>query len=68
MDLSEQVKEIRKITGFSQRQFSEYFKIPLRTVESWEVGKRTPPEYVVRLLERVVKEDFEKPDKGEDSN
>ena len=34
----------------NRREFSEYTKIPVRTLEDWEAGKRTPPEYVTRLL------------------
>ena len=52
------IKEIRAITGLSQQKFSELYQIPKRTVEEWERGGRKPPGYVVKLLERVVKEDF----------
>ena len=54
------IKEIRNYIGLSQKSFSEKYKIPKRTVEDWEAGRRTPPEYVISLLERVVKEDIEK--------
>ena len=56
-------KELRSITGLSQQAFSDKYNIPKRSIENWESGKRTPPEYVVKLLERVVKEDLCK--KGE---
>ena len=52
------IKEIRFISGLSQQAFSEKYKIPKRTIENWEGGKRNPPEYVILLLERAVKEDF----------
>lgn len=52
------VKEIRKITGLSQARFGEFYGIPKRTIEDWETGRRKPPEYVLELLERAVKEDF----------
>lgn len=51
------IKELRLLTGLSQQGFSDKYKIPKRTIEDWESAKRTPPEYVVLLLERVVKED-----------
>lgn len=44
------VKEIRADLGMTQQQFSEAFGIPKRTIESWEMGVRTPPPYVIRLL------------------
>ena len=52
------IKEIRLISGLSQQAFSDKYKIPKRTIENWEGGKRNPPEYVILLLERAVKEDF----------
>lgn len=52
------IKELRNLTNLSQQAFSEKYGIPKRSIENWESGKRTPPEYVISLLERVVKEDF----------
>lgn len=52
------IKEIREKTGLSQQKFFEKYKIPVRTIQDWEAGKRTPPEYVVELLEFKVKSDF----------
>ncbi len=54
------IKEIRAITGLSQTAFGEMYHIPMRTIQNWEGGQRECPEYVRLLLERVVKEDFEK--------
>ena len=45
------IKELRAITGLTQKKFSERFKIPLRTVQNWESGTNTPPEYIPRLIE-----------------
>lgn len=42
-------KEIVNAFG-TQKDFAEHFKIPLRSVENWCGGKRTPPEYVERLI------------------
>ena len=50
MDTAKIIKELREQTGMNRREFSEYTKIPVRTLEDWEAGKRTPPEYVPRLL------------------
>ena len=50
--------QIRKRTGLSQAKFGETYGIPKRTIESWEMGERECPGYVMSLLERVVNEDF----------
>ncbi len=57
------IKQIRAISGLSQVKFGQKYGIPRRTIESWECDKDNPnyrscPEYVRRLLERVVKEDY----------
>ena len=49
MDTAKIIKELREQTGMNRREFSEYTKIPIRTLEDWEAGKRTPPEYIPRL-------------------
>ena len=55
------VKEIRELTGLSQRAFSVKYNIPARTIEDWETEKRNAPAYVLQMLERIVREDFNKP-------
>ena len=47
-------KKIRELTGLNQSEFSRKYNIPLRTIQDWEAERRTPPEYVLELLERVV--------------
>lgn len=49
------VKKLRAQTGLSQRAFSDYFNIPFRTLQDWEQGRRTPPDYVVSMMERIIK-------------
>ena len=51
------IKELRDLLNVSRAEFSRRYGIPSRTLEDWEKGKRTPPPYVVTLLERVVTED-----------
>ena len=48
------IKELRSRTGLSQIKFSEKYGIPGRTVEDWETGKRTPPDYVLDMLTYIV--------------
>lgn len=42
--------EIRKRTGMNRKQFADYLRIPYRTVQDWELGKRQMPEYLLRLI------------------
>ena len=48
------IKELRKQTGLSQTKFGELFGIPLRTIQGWENEQRTPPEYVVKMIEELL--------------
>ena len=50
--------EVRTLSGLTQKEFSEKYNIPKRSVENWDAGSRTPPDYLIELLSRVVKEDF----------
>lgn len=51
------IKELRSAAGMTQKSFSEYFDIPKRNIENWESGIRTPPEYLVKLIEyKLLKE------------
>lgn len=38
-----------------RKAFSEHTGIPVRTLEDWEAGRRTPPEYIPRLIEYQLK-------------
>lgn len=44
------IKEARVAAGLTQRQMSAILLIPLRTIESWELGVRKPPVYVELLV------------------
>lgn len=50
MQTKELLKKVRLKTGMTQKEFAEYFYIPLRTYEQWERGIREMPEYTLRLL------------------
>ena len=50
MDLREELITLRKSTGMNKRKFSEYFGIPYRTFQDWELGNRKMPEYLLRLM------------------
>lgn len=51
------IRELRKQLGDTQTEFAERYHIPFRTIQNWEAGVRTPPEYLLELLESRVKED-----------
>lgn len=44
-------KELRERSGMTRGQFAEYFEIPYRTVQNWELGLRECPEYLLKLME-----------------
>ncbi len=64
----ERSEEIRKILGISRAAFSRKYNIPLRTLEDWDAGKKNPPEYVMDLLERAVREDKKTKEDGNMKN
>ena len=52
------IREMRTRLGDTQSQFAARYNIPFRTVQNWESGVRTPPDYVMRLLENRIQEDL----------
>ncbi|MBQ8800117.1 MAG: helix-turn-helix domain-containing protein [Lachnospiraceae bacterium] len=55
MDCQQKVIELRKRTGMNRKEFCEYFMIPYRTVTEWERGTRNAPEYVLRMMEYMIR-------------
>ncbi len=53
-------EEIRSILGISRAEFSRRYEIPIRTIENWDAGKTNPPAWLLKLLERVVRDDAER--------
>ena len=52
------IREMRSKLGITQVEFAARYNIPFRTIQNWETGSRKPPEYIIDLLERQVKEDL----------
>lgn len=50
MESAKIIRELRESTGLNRKEFSVHTGIPVRTLEDWEAGRRTPPEYVPRLI------------------
>ena len=42
--------ELRESTGMTRREFCDYFGIPYRTLQDWELGNRKMPDYLLRLM------------------
>lgn len=49
------IKEIIEANGTTQTELAKRFGIPLRTVQDWVAGRRTPPLYVTRLIAAALK-------------
>ena len=43
-------KELRNLSGMTQKEFSNYFSIPKRTIENWDSGTSKCPDYLLQLL------------------
>ena len=48
-------KAIREQSGMSRKAFSEWLGIPYRTMQEWELGRRSMPEYLLRLIAYKVR-------------
>ena len=55
MDIAKRITELREEAGENRKEFSVHTGIPVRTLEDWEAGRRTPPEYIPRLIEYQMK-------------
>ncbi|MDY0294977.1 MAG: helix-turn-helix domain-containing protein [Acholeplasmataceae bacterium] len=50
------IKEARTEYGLTQKELSEITDIPLRTIENWESGKRTPSPWVEKMVYNYLKQ------------
>ena len=48
------VKEIANAANMSCRALAERFRIPYRTMEDWSSGRRTPPSYVLLMMQECL--------------
>lgn len=51
------IKEICVKYGLKQIDLSRRFDIPSRTVQDWYREVRTPPEYVVKMIDELLRKD-----------
>lgn len=47
-------KELRESSGMTRPQFAEYFGLPYRTIQNWELGERTCPAYLFELMKYKI--------------
>ena len=45
------LKELRQLSGMTQKEFAEYFGIPKRNVEDWERGIYPMKPYLLDLMQ-----------------
>ena len=66
----EELIRLRKETGMNRKEFCEYFDIPYRTMTDWELGNRTMPDYLLRLMTYKIKTEamMKKKKKGADKD
>ena len=50
-------KELRERSGMTRPQFAEYFGIPYRTIQNWELGIRECPDYLLNLMEYKLRKE-----------
>ena len=54
------IRDARQAAGLSQQGVTDALGIPRRTLQDWEAGKRTPPEWaealVVEKLEKIAQD------------
>lgn len=51
------IREIRDSTGLSQSKFAAALHIPVRSIQKWEIGASSCPDYVVELIAYRVQHD-----------
>ena len=44
------IKELRLTTGQTQKEFADYFGIPVGTLRRWEYGESRPAPYVIKMI------------------
>ncbi len=51
---------VREKTGMNRKEFSEWLGIPYRTMQEWELERRTMPDYLLNLIEYKVDHEIKK--------
>lgn len=53
-DNEKTIKNLCETYGITQTELSRKYGIPLRTVQDWHGGRRTPPDYVVNMIAALL--------------
>ena len=57
----EDFRTLLKDSGMNIKQFSDYFEIPYRTIQNWNLGIRECPEYLLKLMQyKLENEEYAK--------
>ena len=54
MEEKTQIARICEDYGLSQTALAKRFDIPLRTVQDWHAGRRKAPDYVIKMIGRLL--------------
>ncbi len=52
---SNKIKHCRKLAGLTQKEMSARTGIPKRTIENWEQGKNSCPDWLANLVIEKIK-------------
>ncbi len=52
------IKELRTLTGLTQKEFAKKYSLGLRQVQTWEEGVHEPHKSVVAMLEKLIKAEY----------
>lgn len=63
IDINYRIRELRDLSGMTQKQFSEWFHIPISTLRKWEQGDASPAPYLVELIARTLPATFDSMEK-----
>ncbi|MDD3338997.1 MAG: helix-turn-helix domain-containing protein [Lachnospiraceae bacterium] len=48
------IRELRDVTGMTQKEFAAAYEIPLSTLRKWEQGEASPAPYILSLIARTL--------------
>lgn len=55
MDYAQILRKERRKLGLKQKEISKALGVPLATYKAWELGIRTPPDYVKEIIINKMK-------------
>lgn len=55
------IRDLRELTGLSQRAFSNYTRVPYRTIQNWESNPGSCTDYDLMFISRSIHRDFDLP-------